>query len=114
MAQDNYTRQAVITNIIDGDTVDAVVDLGYNITTSQRFRLKNINAAEMTGATKEQGLKAKVFLQGLILGKKVTITSSKTDSFGRYLATIYIQMADVEVDVNRFMITKGMALPYEG
>lgn len=110
---DNYTRKAVITNVVDGDTVDALVDLGYSITTQQRFRLKGINATEMTGATKEQGLKAKVFLEGLILGKEVTITSSKTDSFGRYLATIYYQMLDVEMDINRFMITKGMAIPYE-
>jgi micrococcal nuclease len=104
--RDNFVRRTKITNIVDGDTVDGFVDLGYRIWTEQRFRLLGIN-------TPERGQKgfaeATEYVKDRILGKEVQLQSEKSDSFGRYLAVIYFEDAIINVE----LLEKGLAKVYE-
>lgn len=103
---DNYVRKAKVAYIVDGDTFDAFVDLGYGIWTKQRFRMLEINTPER-GQTNYA--EAKQYLSDRIMGKEVYIESVKSDSFGRYLGMVYID----GVKVNLELIENGLAVKYE-
>lgn len=89
--KDSYVRKAFCINVVDGDTIDCTVDLGYHMTTLQRFRLVDINTPErrMSGWAE-----ATNFTRERVLGKEIYIQSSKSDSFGRYLADVYYPIKD--------------------
>lgn len=107
-----YTYNATITKIIDGDTVDAEIDLGFNISTVIRFRLMGIDTAELRSsdpAMRELAIKAKVFMQQY-LNQKVSIQSFKTEKYGRWLAEIYI--FGTARTINQLLIENNLASPY--
>jgi len=91
-------EKCFVTKIVDGDTFDAIVDLGFNIKTKKRFRLLGVDVFETRLSskvghitTKEQkklGLLAKVLLQDLILDTVVKIKSEKSGKYGRWLADV--------------------------
>jgi micrococcal nuclease len=102
-----YVYKGDVIKVVDGDTVDILVDLGFSITTLIRFRLCGINAPETRGVERPEGVKAKRFLKNKIDGKEVIVRTyqDRTGKYGRYLADIYID----EENVNELMIKKGHA-----
>lgn len=104
---DNYIRKAIILNVVDGDTYDCEVDLGYKMKTIQRFRLLGIDTPERG----EQGYnEAKDFVKQYV-NHEVCVKSYKSDSFGRYLAEVHI---DGEyLTLNEILIEKGYAVRYQ-
>lgn len=109
MITDMYYRKAVIRNIVDGDTFDATVDLGFDVSVKQRFRIIGIDAPELNTLAGERSKKA---LEELIYGKEVIIKSTKADSFGRYLADAHLQGEDRVIKVSEYMIETGNAILY--
>lgn len=107
-----YNYKAIITEVVDGDTVTARVDLGFGIERTDRFRLYGINAPEMKLDTKIAGEASKARLAELVLNKQVVISTykDKREKYGRYLATIFIQ--EDSVSVNDIMVKEGHAKPY--
>lgn len=115
-----YTYHAEITEVVDGDTVRANIDLGFHIwVRDEKLRLHAIDApelrrygagAEVTDAEKAAGKAAKAALVDLIEGKEVTLCTIKDGKgkYGRYLAQIYLG----EIYVNQWMIDQGHATPY--
>lgn len=108
----NYTYKATVLRVIDGDTIDAVCRLPFFLTATHRFRLLGINAPERgkPGADEATG-----WLERKLLGKEIVIASAKDDSFGRWLATIWMAGEDTlifEESVNYDMVNNGFALPY--
>lgn len=105
-----YTYHALVIDCFDGDTITAIVDIGFSITITEKFRLYGINTPElMKGNNREAGKSAKDFLHGLIYGKEVVIKTYKTkEKYGRFLAEIEID----GVNVNKTMIDSGHAAPY--
>jgi micrococcal nuclease len=91
-----YNYKAYVTNIVDGDTFDATVDLGFTITTKQRFRLKDVDTPETwrpkTESEREHGKRATDFVTPLLLNKEVTLTSVKSAVYSRYEA--YVTLSD--------------------
>jgi endonuclease YncB( thermonuclease family) len=75
----------LITNVVDGDTFDATVDLGFHIYTKLRFRLLGINAVEINHP---DGKRAKQLLSDLILNQTLVVPVSKPDKYGRWLASM--------------------------
>ncbi|MGL5691407.1 MAG: thermonuclease family protein [Bacteroidales bacterium] len=99
-----------MTNVVDGDTFDANVDLGFGIITQQRFRIIGIDAPEMDST---EGFITKEYLKELICDQTVTLFSKKTDSFGRYLAELYITKREEQINVGLHLIDRGLAKVYD-
>ena len=87
-----YTYKATVIRIIDGDTVEVAIDVGFHITVTEKVRLARIDTAEIfrpsNDAEKQHGLAAKEFLENWILHKDVVVITSKTGKYGRYIAEI--------------------------
>ena len=90
-----YTYAAKLIEVIDGDTVDLLIDLGFGVHVKERCRLYGIDAAEMPT---EAGKTAKAYLESLIGAAKELYVATrkmtrkpkeKTDKYGRYLAVLY-------------------------
>lgn len=104
-----YEYKAMIVKVVDGDTVDVIIDLGLRISTQQRIRLYGINAPEMKTP---QGPPAKKRLSELLpVGAEVIIRTRKDrqEKYGRYLG-IFTDSEGHEV--NQRMVDEGFAVPY--
>ena len=103
-----------ITRIVDGDTVDVDIDLGFNITISHRIRLKGINAPEtktLDLEEKNKGIQARLWLEKeLSKPGEWIIETTKEDKYGRMLGTLYL--VGEPVTVNEKMLNEGIAKPY--
>jgi micrococcal nuclease len=111
-----YEYYGNVVKVVDGDTYDIKIDLGFNITIKQRFRLLGVDCQEtklIRGTTEEQkgaGLSAKEFVKTLFADNSyVKIVSHKTDKYGRYLAEVYKQDSNNEwsIHVNHLLIENG-------
>ena len=91
----DYVYKALVTKVVDGDTFYADVDLGFNVTTSVKFRLANIDTPEIYRPKNDEelvrGREARGFVAERILGKEVIIRSYKTGKYGRWLAVVYLE-----------------------
>lgn len=103
--------------VVDGDTVELEINLGYHLTFRDRFRLAHIDAPETNRkATREAGTRSKNALEQMLLeeideGDGIWIESFKKDSFGRWLCTIHSHKSGESL--NERMITEGYAVPYK-
>jgi len=101
-----------IDRVVDGDTVDGTVDLGFDVHVKQRFRLLGIDAPETRTkdlVEKASGLKSKEWLEDKAeSANEVTVITNKTGKYGRYLATLIID----GVDINQEMLNNGLAKVY--
>lgn len=98
-----------ITRVIDGDTVEAMVDLGFDVWKVMKLRLYGINAPELKDddfTIRQKAYDSKDYLEKLILNKYVKIESFGPDKYGRILATIY----DGDCSINDLMIKNNMAV----
>lgn len=104
----NYWYSARVEKVVDGDTVDLVVDLGFRTSMRDRFRLYGINAWETRGDDREKGLAAKARLEGLIGGREITINTYKDErgKYGRWLAILYVD----EININGLLVQEGHAV----
>lgn len=100
-----FSYQAKLIEVIDGDTVDLLVDLGFGIHVKERFRLYGIDAPEMPT---EAGKIAKAYLESLLGAatgdlyvatiKMTKRPQEKTDKYGRYLAAVYDGLDNLKQD----------------
>lgn len=110
-----YEYKGTVTKVIDGDTIDVLIDLGFCVKVHERFRLLNINAPETRGSERELGLKSKQVVTDELLNKEVIIRSSVDDSYiyedkyGRWLAVVYLDGSDY----NKSLVERGLATGYE-
>jgi len=111
----NYKIHKLV-KVVDGDTVDAIIDLGFNIHVTKRIRLYGIDAPESRTRDKEEkvrGLAAKARLKELLDKKqKMYIESFGEGKFGRLLAKIFV--GEAQVDVIDLMIAEGHGKAYYG
>ena len=108
-----YKYLATIHNVVDGDTVDATVDLGFKIYFDMRLRLNGIDAPELNSSdvvVREAAKVTKARLVELVLDKTILLETFKVDKYGRYLADLYVDGKKV----NDMLIEEGMAVPYFG
>jgi micrococcal nuclease len=112
-----YVRK--VENVVDGDTIDVLIDLGFDILFSSRVRLAGIDTPESrTKDLKEKalGLESKEYLKKALKdAKSVVIKTEKMDSsekYGRILGWIYVN--DETVSLNDMMINDGYAWGYLG
>lgn len=105
-----YTYKATVNKIVDGDTVNLTIDLGFRLSYTANCRLTGINAPELKT---EEGQKAKLMLD-LVMPKKskVTISSTGLDKYGRPLVIIW-HFDATQGTFNDWMLNQGYAKPYE-
>ncbi len=102
-----FTYSATVYRVVDGDTVDLTVDLGFSVHTKQRFRLQRINAPEKNAPGAAEATAA---LQGLLpVGAAVSEVVSRKDKYGRYLAEITAG----GVNVSDALLALGLVAPYK-
>lgn len=77
---------------VDGDTIEARVDLGFSVLTIQRFRLKGFYAPELDGGMPDQGRAARDVLQAVLARSRCTVKrrGMRKDNCGRYLITLLL------------------------
>jgi len=107
-----YEYWATVVRVIDGDTVEADVQLGFRVSLRTTFRLRGIDAPELRGAERPEGLAAKEYLQRSISElthgtHELTIRTHKdrTGKYGRYLAELWIG----DTNLNQALVTAGHA-----
>ena len=119
MKQENklFHYQAEITRVVDGDTVDAFIDLGFDLHTKQRVRLFGINTPECRTRDleeKKRGFAAKAFVvQTLKKNKNKCVIKTRLDKkgkFGRVLGTLYVN----DKNLNSMLVNEGHAERYYG
>lgn len=111
MLKQEYVYNAKIVNVVDGDTVDMIVDLGFNVFKKDRFRLSRIDTPELNSKIEDERVlakEAKAFMLNY-LNKDVVIESFKKDKYGRYLAEIYTEAC---TSINQLLVDNGLAKIY--
>lgn len=109
-----YEYKAKVLEVYDGDTITALVDLGFHTQMTLKARLVGIDAPEIRGDEKNAGIKTRDRLAELVLGKSVTLKThkDKREKYGRWLAEVFV--SDQVISVNNQLINEGLAAPYEG
>ncbi len=86
-----YIYKANVLKVIDGDTFDVDIDLGFRIITYQRLRLVDVDTPEIRGEERPEGLKVKEYVKELIDKKEVLIQIFKVGKYGRYVAEVFLE-----------------------
>ena len=108
-----------VKNVVDGDTIDVIIDLGFDILFASRVRLAGIDTPESRTTDKAEkalGIEAKEYLKKQLKdAKSVVIRTEKMDSsekYGRILGWVYVN--GESESVNNKMINDGYAWGYLG
>ena len=121
-----YEYNAIVDRVVDGDTIDCTIDLGFHTFRKIRVRMEGINTPESRTRDleeKERGLAAKARLQEILLynDNRCTLKVSGLGKYGRALATVFVEnLSPVAtegitlVNVNNQLITEGHAVEYHG
>lgn len=115
--------------VVDGDTIDADIDLGFKVSTRQRIRLNRINAPETRLQSKiknlddrihekKLGLKAKAFLKNICKDHDIYMHSVGSGKYGRVLGELFFDKPDETglfehyTCINDLLLSEGHARPY--
>ena len=119
-----YHYNATLVRVVDGDTVDAMIDLGFDIQVKKRIRLAGINAPESRTRNKVEkklGLAAKERLIELMEGAAnvFELESKEIGKYGRILGVIYINKLSgkdtiTQACINEMLVSEGHATEYDG
>jgi micrococcal nuclease len=108
-----------VKNVVDGDTIDVIIDLGFDILFASRVRLAGIDTPESRTTDKAEkalGIEAKEYLKKHLKdAKSVVIRTEKMDSsekYGRILGWVYVN--GESESLNNKMINDGYAWGYLG
>jgi micrococcal nuclease len=105
-----YEYYTKIDKVVDGDTVDVFIDLGFSVWHKERIRLAGIDTAEKNTPF---GKVTKSFLINALEGQTVKLQVSKPDKYGRYLGVVFLTK-DSKESINDQMIKFGIAKSYGG
>ena len=106
-----YTYKAKLDRVVDGDTVDAHIDLGFDISVHKRIRLAGIDSPESrTRDLEERGLASKQRLIDLLKDGKFTLESKEVGKYGRVLGVLLVN----DLNINKTLVEEGYAVEYWG
>ena len=100
-----FTYQATVTQVVDGDTFHALIDLGFGITLAQRVRLRRIDAPEILTA---DGKEAKACLEKILSrdNGRIILQSTDLDQHGRPIADVWVKGKPVDQE----LLDQGLAV----
>lgn len=107
-----YEYRGIISRVIDGDTLDMFIDLGFSIHTKQRIRLSRIDSPEQRT---EEGQRATEFVrqfQGCNCTLKTeklvrTPTRERKCRYGRYLGDVFVEFQGIRTNLNDLIVSRG-------
>lgn len=109
-------RVKKIVKVVDGDTIDIEIDLGFSLTKKERCRVAGIDTPECRTRNKEEkqyGMAAKVYMTGLLKNaKELKVRTEKDGKYGRMLGWFYAD--GNELSLNEQMVVDGYAWQYDG
>jgi len=118
MPTEIFVYRARAVRVVDGDTCDLTVDVGFHMTTTQRFRLLGINTPELHSkdlAERERAVAATQALTGMLTAATgewpLLVRTQKSDSFGRWLAEIWVEATGT--NINTSLLLQGHAVPFK-
>tara|TARA_R110002020_G_scaffold66238_4_gene174273 strand:+ start:1200 stop:1556 length:357 start_codon:yes stop_codon:yes gene_type:complete len=114
-----YTYKAKLDRVVDGDTIDVNIDLGFDISVHKRVRLAGINAPESRTRDleeKKKGLAAKARLIELLKEGSLVVESKELGKYGRVIGTLhmYPDNLNLPINVNETLVSEGHAVEYDG
>lgn len=102
-------------SVYDGDTITLTIDLGFNIKKREKIRFYGINAPELKGVERPDGIISKTFLKSLIddaiyKNKNIYLKTMKDsqEKYGRYLGVLFID----DLNVNLKLVEEGLAISF--
>jgi micrococcal nuclease len=117
MVQETYARNALVTRVVDGDTIEVDVDLGYHTWRhKETYRLARINCPEMKDPDpdkRSRAAQAAVFTKAAVRDVNVVVVSSKTDNWRRWLAEVWYMDGGVQKNLSDELLSAGLADPYK-
>ena len=108
-----YIYKAKLDRVVDGDTVDAHIDLGFDITIHKRISLAGIDSPESRTRDLEEkakGLASKDKLVELLGEGDFILESKEVGKYGRVLGTLIVE----DVNINDTLVEEGFAVEYWG
>ena len=111
-----YEYNCTVDRVVDGDTIDVVLDLGFSVLYKSRVRLFGIDTPESRTRNKDEKARGKMaskYLEDAVNSGDVVIRTELKDSrgkFGRVLGTVVVD----GVDINQAMCKAHLAVPYFG
>ena len=111
-----YEYNCTVDLVVDGDTIDVVLDLGFSVLYKSRVRLFGIDTPESRTRNKDEKARGKMaskYLEDAVNSGDVVIRTELKDSrgkFGRVLGTVVVD----GVDINQAMCKAHLAVPYFG
>lgn len=129
-----WTYRARVTRVVDGDTIDVIIDRGFGDYLRTRVRLLGIDTPELRPRRKppeerqrerEAAIRAKEWVEEQILDKEVILRTYKAGKYGRWLAIVWLPLPDSAIDkladviehrsgksINNRLVEEGHARPY--
>ena len=103
-----------VLRVVDGDTIDVLIDLGFDLTKKERIRLAGIDTPESRTRNleeKKMGLEAKEYLQNKLDNcKNLRVKTEKDGKYGRMLGWVLCG----QTNINEEMVYRGYAWEYDG
>jgi micrococcal nuclease len=118
-----YEYNVRIDRVVDGDTVDCWIDLGYNLQIHKRIRFAGVNAPETRTRDLEEkklGLIAKEWLIDKIdpkavgSSKEIMLKSYEYGKYGRVIGELFIVSGSRKQSINKMMLAEGLVTEYDG
>jgi micrococcal nuclease len=112
----SYRYRATLDRVVDGDTLDAVIDLGFYIKIKERLRLDGINTPEIFKVSHEseeykKGMESVRYVEKRFEenGGEMILGTKKRGKWRRWIAKVYFE--DSDKSLNEELVEKGLAQP---
>lgn len=108
-ARPDYTYRVTVDRVVDGDTIDVLIDVGFKTTVFKRLRLLNVDTEELRDSDPERRAKAKLAKQFLIDfledAERVYVQTflDSAGKYGRLLAWVWVEKGDDLINVNEIL-----------
>ena len=115
---DKHIYSAKVVRVVDGDTADAMIDLGFDTWVKKRIRFYGVDTWESRTRNleeKKKGLAAKAYVEDLLKNSdngKFSIISHGVGKYGRVLGEVFVKVHDTSV--NQLLMENGHAYQYHG
>ena len=116
-----YGYKCKLDRVVDGDTCDALIDLGFDTYVKKRIRFYGVDTWESRTRNleeKKKGLAAKAYVEDLLKNSdngKFSIISHGVGKYGRVLGELFVKdVEEKEINVNQTLIDEGHAYLYHG